>query len=70
MRIVSLFLCLLLAAPSVFAQKVPVKGFLRALTRKTEAVSVSNLRYARGVKLPALSAAYSPAGRAAELRRL
>ncbi len=70
MRIVSLFLCLLLAAPSVFAQKVPVKGFLRALTRKTEAVSVANLRYARGVKLPALSAAYSPAGRAAELRRL
>lgn len=52
MRILSLFLCLLLAAPSVFAQKVPVKKFLRALTRKTETVPVSNLRYVRGVSIP------------------
>lgn len=69
MRMLSVFLCVLLAAPSVFAQKAPVKNFWRALTRQTESVSVSNLRYARGVSLPSAAAVSAASLSAAQTQR-
>lgn len=70
MRILSVFLCILLSAPSVFAQKVPAKNFWRALTRKTESVPVSNLRYARGVSLSSAAAVSAASLSAAKVQRV